>query len=221
MTQADVLIQGKRLVPSDSPEYIASARMPFDEFLDWEYEGGLTEWVDGEVFVYVSATYEHQRVQAFLTGLLGGWAELTNTGQVLTAPYAIRAEHGGSGREPDLVFVRAEHSSLLNPRFLAGAPDLAIEIVSAESAGRDRITKRREYEQAGIAEYWIIDARPNINRAEFLALDDVGRYQPLAVVDGVVHSRALPGFWLRLDWLWAPDAKPLAALRELRGGSLD
>ena len=80
MTRAEVLIGGKRLIPSDSPEYLASGPMSFEEFLDWEYEGGLTEWVNGEVFVYVTNNYEHQVMLGFLLRLLGGWAELTGAG---------------------------------------------------------------------------------------------------------------------------------------------
>lgn len=35
--------------------------------------------------------------------------------------------------------------------------DLAVEVVSEDDPGRDLITKRLEYAQAGIPEYWIVD----------------------------------------------------------------
>lgn len=221
MTQAGVLIQGKRLHPSDSAEYIASGAMSFDEFLAWEYEGGLTEWVNGEVFVYMSANYEHQRIQRFLTVLLAAWCDFEDAGEILTAPYAIQPEAGGAGREPDLVFVSREHSTRIGPKHLAGTPDLVVEIVSPESAARDRVTKLREYERAGIPEYWIVDSRPGIERADFFGLDAEGHYEPVPVRDGTVRSKVLGGFWLRVAWLWDPEQKPLVALREVRGGSLD
>jgi hypothetical protein len=44
---------------------------------------------------------------------------------------------------------------------------------------------------------------PETERAEFWQLDAQGKYQ-LVPADsaGVYHSRALPGFWLRVAWLW-------------------
>jgi Uma2 family endonuclease len=217
MTQAPVLIQGKRLLPSESPEYIASGPMSFDEYLDWEYEGGLAEWVDGQVFVYVSATFEHQRIQGFLQALLSGWAEITGAGSVIAAPYAVQGERGGSGREPDLLFILRDHAGRLEQRHLTGAADVVIEIVSPDSVARDRITKFREYERAGFAEYWIIDSRPHLHRADFYSLAPTGRYQTLDAENGTFRSGRLPNFWLKVDWLWEAEPRPLAALREILG----
>ncbi|MFN0095304.1 MAG: hypothetical protein ACKVVT_11100 [Dehalococcoidia bacterium] len=49
-------------VASNRPDFVASARMSFEEFLDLDYEDGLAEWVDGEVFLYMSVKLAHDRV---------------------------------------------------------------------------------------------------------------------------------------------------------------
>lgn len=36
---------------------------------------------------------------------------------------------------------------------------LVVEVVSEDNAERDLVTKRREYTEAGIPEYWIVDPR--------------------------------------------------------------
>ncbi len=37
-------------------------------------------------------------------------------------------------------------------------------------------------------------------------LDERGQYRPVPVgADGRYHSRALPGFWLQVEWLWADE----------------
>ena len=82
---------------------------------------------------------------------------------------------------------------------------------------RDRGTKYYEYERARIPEYWLID--PLAQRAEFYQLGENGQYNLLLPgEDGRYHSRQLPGFWLRLAWLWQnPLPAPDDALLEISG----
>jgi Uma2 family endonuclease len=42
---------------------------------------------------------------------------------------------------------------------LDGAPDLVIEVVSPGTVRKDTVRLREAYWEAGIAEYWLIDAR--------------------------------------------------------------
>lgn len=94
--------------------------------------------------------------------------------------------------------------------------DLVVEIISQESIERDRGTKFVEYEAAGIPEYWLID--PLRNWAEFYQLDENGCYIPaFAGRQGIYESPMLPGFCLRVDWLWQMPLPPvLDVLREMR-----
>ncbi|MGH9801602.1 MAG: Uma2 family endonuclease, partial [Blastocatellia bacterium] len=96
---------------------------------------------------------------------------------------------------------------------LDGPADLSVEIISPESVRRDRKVKFKEYESAGVGEYWLID--PDHKKAEFYQLDASGRYQLAKLKAGVYHSKAVAGFWLRVDWLWQPPTV-LDALRELK-----
>src|SRR5688572_26193368 len=75
----------------------------------------------------------------------------------------------------DLFFVTREHLERLKPTLLEGPADLAVEIISAESVGRDRGDKFVEYEQPGISEYWLLD--PERQQAEFYELGADGRYR--------------------------------------------
>ncbi len=205
--------------PSGHTDYVASAPMPFEDYLALDYEHGMSEWVCGEARLYVSNTDDHQRMLDFLTTVLSIFLEVTGLGSVRSAGYAMQAQAGGSGREPDLVFVAAEHADRIQSSHLVGPPDLAVEIVSPDSVTRDHVEKFEEYEAAGISEYWIVDSRPGKDRAEFFVLRD-GVYQPAPAADGIYRSTVLEGFWLRLSWLWEPEPRPLLALRELLGERL-
>jgi Uma2 family endonuclease len=108
---------------------------------------------------------------------------------------------------------------LLTNERLNGPADLAVEIISEESASRDRTDKFYEYEAAGVPEYWIIDPRPGKQRVDLYTRREDGHY--LAILpdtDAWYHSRVLPGFRLRAEWFWQqPLPEPLSTLAEVRG----
>jgi Uma2 family endonuclease len=192
-------------------------RMSYEEYKHWEHEGGLTEWIDGEVYIYMPPTILHQRLVAFFLFLLQGFVRLHKLGEVLAAPVTMRVLAGGGAREPDLFFLAADHLDRLTETELNGPADLAIEIVSDESVSRDKDDKFYEYQAGGVREYWIIDPRPNRKRADFYVLDQNGVYQPVPIAEGIYHSTVLANFWLNVDWLWVEEPNPLAALAEVVG----
>ena len=115
----------------------------------------LIELSKGQLEVLPLPTFSHQRLVAFLYRLLLGCVEDRGLGVVMFAPLRIQLGHG-KFTEPDLVFMAAEHADRLGEQFWRGA-DLVMEIVSPDDPERDKVTKRREYAQSGIPEYWIVD----------------------------------------------------------------
>ena len=64
----------------------------------------------------------------------------------------------GHGYAPDLTFLATENLDRLQPEgFIAGAPDLVVEILSPHTARRDRTSKRRAYQAAGVPWLWLVD----------------------------------------------------------------
>lgn len=195
-------------------------KMTYEEFLDWADEDTLAEWVaspgekTGGVVMYSPASKRHQRVGDFLTSVIGAFVEQRDLGIVLSAPFQMKLEQ--SGREPDLLFVTKAHLDRLKETYLDGPADLVVEIVSPESAGRDRGEKFYEYAQAGAPEYWLID--PQTAWVEFYHLQE-GRYHvAFSGNEGDYHSPVLPDFWLRVEWLWQdPLPHPVRALGEIAG----
>ena len=177
-----------------------SARtLTYEEFLDWAGEDTLAEWVDGKLELTSPASLRHQELTSFLGGVLAAFVRLHDLGKVVTAPFQMKLIR--SGREPDVLFVANAHRARLQPTFLDGPADLAVEILSPESIGRDRGDKFFEYQEAGIPEYRLID--PATRRAEFNQLDAQGAYA-LGALDAESNYRSstVPGFWLNLAWLW-------------------
>jgi len=194
-------------------------RMSYEEFLAWADEDTHAEWVDGEVIVHMPPKDRHQDIVGFLYTLFRLFAELFGLGKVRSAPFEVRLTPAGPSREPDIFFVAREHLDRLTPDRLEGPADLIVEVVSPDSVQRDRDQKFREYEAAGVREYWVVDSRPGRQRADFYRLDEEGRYRLYATEDDErVVSEVLPGFWLRPAWLWEEELPdPLMALAEIRG----
>jgi Uma2 family endonuclease len=171
--------------------------MAYEEFLAWADEDTLAEWVDGEVVMYSPASRQHQDLGGFLYEVLRAYVRFHRLGEVLQAPFQMKLERG---REPDLLFVAREHLERFQEAHLEGPADLAVEIVSSESVGRDRGDKFYEYARGGVLEYWLMD--PQVKWAEFYRLE--GEHYRLAFGgrEGEYHALVLPDFWLRVEWLW-------------------
>jgi len=189
-------------------------KMTYEEFLAWANEDTLAEWVDGEVVMYSPASKQHQDMTSFLYEMIRAYTRPRDMGEIVQAPFQMKLEHG---REPDLLFVAREHLNRLRKTYLDGPADLVVEIISPESLDRDRGAKFAEYEAGGIPEYWLLD--PVRRWAEFYRLGEDGRYRTaFAGAEGVYQTEALPGFWLRVEWLWQePLPHPLRALGEIVG----
>ena len=127
----------------------------------------LIEYSHGGLEVLPMPTFSHQRLVAFLYRTLMGFVEERGLGVAMFAPLRVQLWRG-KFREPDIVFMATEHADRLDEQFWRGA-DLVMEVVSPDDPQRDRVTKRREYAQAGIPEYWIVD--PSQRSISVLALD--------------------------------------------------
>lgn len=195
----------KPQVSSDPP----TEPISYEAFLEWADEDTWAEWVDGHVIVMSPVSTRHQDIAGFFETLLRIYSEERDLGHVFSAPYQMKLDNG---REPDVLFVAEEHSDRLQENYLDGPADLVVEIVSPTSGPRDRGDKFYEYEAGGVPEYWLVD--PEREQLEVYQRVDE-RYRPVrADEDGAYHSEAVPGFWLKDDWLWQePLPKTLDVLK--------
>ncbi len=190
-----------------------SVPMTWEEFLAWSPDEGQSEWIDGEGIAYVSNSERHVRLVVFLTQLLGRYLSVFDLGELFVDSMLLRLPSRPSGRMPDLFVVGKDDLDRVRHQWVDGPAPLAVELVSEESAARDLVEKRAEYEQAGVAEYLIVEARPERRGITYLRLDPDGRYQPVAPdADGRYHSETLPGFWLDPAWF---DQDPLPDVERL------
>jgi Uma2 family endonuclease len=115
----------------------------------------LIEFSAGYVEVLPMPSPFHQYIVAHLYRLLFAFVMTHGAGELLFAPLRVRLARG-QYREPDLVFISAANGWRKQGQYWDGA-DLVMEVVSPDAPERDTIRKRREYAEAGIAEYWIVN----------------------------------------------------------------
>ena len=163
-----------------------------EEYLDLP-SNRLVEYADGRLEVLPMPTTLHQWIVFYLCRLLNDFVSSHQLGLTLPAPLRVQL-WPDKFREPDVVFMRAEHRARAGNEFWDGA-DLAMEVLSdsPEDRRRDLVVKRREYARAGIPEYWLVD--PKEKQIKVLRLKDK-KY----VVHGTykagrsARSHTLPGF---------------------------
>ena len=128
----------------------------------------LIEYSHGQIEVLPMPTQSHQLLVIALFKFLDNFIRTRQLGTVLLAPMRVQLWQG-KFREPDVLFMRTEHEDRRSDQFWQGA-DLVMEVVSPDDPRRDRVTKRREYAQTGIPEYWIVD--PAQRSITVLTLDE-------------------------------------------------
>lgn len=114
----------------------------------------LIEFTDGYIEVLPMPTRKHQTILRLLIFAFLGHLQ-PRGGNALFVPFRLRLSQG-KFREPDLLALLDTHDARSQERYWLGA-DLVLEVVSADKPERDLVEKRREYAEAGIPEYWIVN----------------------------------------------------------------
>lgn len=134
------------------------------DYLQWP-EDIRCELIDGVIYDMSPAPLiGHQRLAGELYFRLrwvmeqrgsGNGGEGCGTCELLQAPVDVVLSPN-SVVQPDLLVV-CDPAKLANGKYVDGAPDLVVEVLSPSTALKDKREKRRLYERAGVAEYLLLD----------------------------------------------------------------
>lgn len=154
------------------------------------------ELIFGRFYVSPSPLILHQVVVALLWQILFQISKKSG-GRTFLAPLDVHlADH--SVVQPDVLYISAPRRGIAQ-RWVEGAPDLLVEVLSPGTARRDRGDKLALYAESDIREYWVVD--PVEHQIEFL-INENGRFV-VALADGEEYrSRVLPEIHLNLPAFW-------------------
>jgi Uma2 family endonuclease len=182
-----------------------------DDYLALEDHYGShvrVELCNGRLEVLPVPTEPHQLIIAFLWRSLDAFINLHAAGVTLFSGIRVRLRVGKhiKFREPDIVYMKAEHATRRHKQFWEGA-DLVMEVVSGDPKDRNRDwrTKPKDYAAAGIPEYWIVDPYKKVIRVLVLRGKTYrchGDFKP----GSRATSPLLPGFSVSVSEVFAAAA---------------
>ena len=175
-------------------------KLSFEEFRQLPSDGKRYELVRGEVRVTPAPATRHQALVQNLSGNLWPFVIKNKLGEVWTAPLDVRLGED-TALQPDLIFISNARAGIIQADWIAGAPDLVVEVLSPSTTAHDRATKLPIYAESGVAEVWLID--PQAKTLEVLKLGGKKYYVDATLVgDQVLASNLFPGWQLPLTDLF-------------------
>jgi Uma2 family endonuclease len=135
--------------PQGSWTYEAYAALPDD--------GQRYEIVQGVLMMSPAPEPSHQGIAGEIYRYLCLQILDKGRGLVFTSPIDVVLS-ASTTTQPDVVALLKEHLDRLQKKYIMGAPDLVVEVISPGSKTYDRLVKYGVYEKAGVPEYWLVNA---------------------------------------------------------------
>lgn len=180
--------------PQGSWTYEAYAALPDD--------GNRYEIMQGVLMMSPAPEPAHQGIADEIASYLRSQILYAKRGLVFTAPLdVVLSSHNTT--QPDVIVLLKEHLDRLQKKYIAGAPDLVVEVISPGSKTYDRLVKYGVYAKAGVPEYWLVNAREQT--IEVFVLEEK-EYHSLGIFRGeqLLVSRLVPDMTATvsqlLDW---------------------
>lgn len=127
-----------------------------EEVLGLPDEGNRYELINGELLMTPAPRRIHQRAVLALYRRIYPYAERHHLGEAMLSPADLELKRGQSV-QPDLFVIPPDGDRRPLEWHECGVPILIAEVLSPSTARYARGVKRREYQEAGVADYWITD----------------------------------------------------------------
>ena len=119
-----------------------------------------SELIDGVIYNMASPALRHQSISGAIYRQLWNYVDSQGGDCIpFIAPTDVRLDRDERTMVVPDVFVicQPDDDRMDNDKYINGAPDLIIEVLSPSTRRKDMFTKLHKYEAAGVREYWIVD----------------------------------------------------------------
>lgn len=128
-------------------------RYTYKDYCTWN-DSKRYELIDGIAYVMAAPTLRHQEICGRMCNRISSYLEGKHC-KVFASPIDVRLnfhKEDDTVVQPDIIVV-CDFDKLSDGKAVKGAPDFIIEILSPATSKKDRVFKRRKYEQAGVKEF--------------------------------------------------------------------
>jgi len=163
--KAVVITQYKE--PGKSPENAAeeaesydwkSEKISYEDFLKLTEESeNRYEYIDGEVYLLASPSYEHQNIIMEISNVFYNWFKGKKC-RPLTAPFDVTLTRDDNKNvvQPDIILICDTENINERGRY-TGTPTMVVEVLSESTRQKDMLKKLDLYFYSGVQEYWIVN----------------------------------------------------------------
>ncbi len=185
----------EKIIRTDAETVEAGALKWEEYFLIADAGGGYpSQLVRGMVVREPGIAWEHGHVQGRLFRYLDEWMEQFGQGMVSVDCGCILAEDPDTVRFPDVAVLLGRSAQ----KWLHGAPDMAIEVLSPSNTPREIRNKTQDYFAAGARSVWVVDSK--VRRVLICRVD--GASTLFEDTDLLEDPEVLPGFVLEMGALF-------------------
>ncbi len=136
-------------------------KVSYEEFMDiYEKSELRMEFIDGEIILLGSPSFEHQRILGDLHVMLKQFLQGKKC-KVLMAPFDVHF-YKPEIKDPDVcqpdLLIACDLEETVNEkgRYM-GTPALVVEILSPSTRSKDMVKKLNTYMLSGVEEFWVVD----------------------------------------------------------------
>ena len=159
-------------------------------------QGAPYQLIGGKLVMNPSPIPYHQEISRKLSQKIGSFIEENNLGTLYYSPLDVIFSEQ-EVYQPDIIFISNDNANIIREKNIQGPPDMAIEILSPETAYYDLREKFKVFEKCGVKEYWIVD--PGLKKMEIYENKDK-KFKIFSEAEGggVVSSKVLDGLSISL-----------------------
>ena len=135
-----------------------SAKISYEDFLRLSEESeNRYEYIDGEVYLLASPSYDHQSIIVEIINTMYNFFKGKKC-RPLTAPFDVTLTKEGSRNvvQPDIVVI-CDTENINEKGIYTGTPAMVIEVLSQSTQQKDMLIKLDLYFHSGLREYWIVN----------------------------------------------------------------
>jgi prevent-host-death family protein len=193
-------------VAEKAEEYgLKGEKISYEDFLKLsEGSENRYEYIEEEVYLLTSPSYDHQNIIMEISNLFYNWFKGKKC-RPLTAPFDVTLTRDGSKNvvQPDIIVI-CDTENINEKRRYTGTPTMIIEVLSESTQKKDMLKKLNLYFHGGIKEYWIVNPLRKEVYAYCFEEDDIKEYR-VYKGDETVQSMAFEGLEIPLMQMFASN----------------